>query len=80
MGKRQRNQRRMPKDQRKRPPAYVPKLLAQAAPFLQPGTVVNWMVRHDDWCAHWKGRPCDCNPDIEAMGHAGPYGSASGRN
>ena len=75
-----RNQRKRQPRMPKRPPAYVPKLLAQAAPLLEPGTVINWMVRHDDWCRHWRGGSCNCNPDVEMIGHAGPYGSASGRN
>ena len=21
-------------------------------------------VKHDDWCDHWSGGTCNCNPDI----------------
>jgi hypothetical protein len=23
------------------------------------------LIRHDDWCAIYSGRPCNCNPDME---------------
>jgi hypothetical protein len=22
-------------------------------------------VKHDSWCAHWKGKPCNCNPTVK---------------
>jgi len=22
-------------------------------------------VAHDDWCAIWRGRACDCRPDVK---------------
>lgn len=31
---------------------------------LEPGTVNHVMVRHDDWCGHFRGKPCNCNPDV----------------
>lgn len=30
----------------------------------KPGTVTHVEVRHDDDCAHWKGRSCDCDPAV----------------
>lgn len=30
------------------------------------GDAVHVEIRHDDWCAIWKRKPCDCDPDIEA--------------
>ena len=34
--------------------------------LLEPGTVSVLMVAHDDWCAHFKGRDCTCEPAVEA--------------
>jgi hypothetical protein len=28
------------------------------------GNVSVVSVQHDDWCAIYKGRPCNCDPDI----------------
>ena len=28
------------------------------------GKVSDISVQHDDWCAIYKGRPCNCDPDI----------------
>jgi hypothetical protein len=27
----------------------------------------NTVAAHDKWCAHFKGNPCDCDPDIEVF-------------
>jgi hypothetical protein len=47
---------------------YVNKLLEFAGEQnITPGlTVVN--VFHDGWCAVFKGKPCNCDPEIEAAG------------
>ena len=43
---------------------YHEKLAALAASMNEGGVhLIN--VMHDDWCAIWKGGPCDCNPDVE---------------
>jgi hypothetical protein len=31
---------------------------------LEPGKVHVVEIRHDDDCAHWRGEPCDCEPEI----------------
>ena len=28
-------------------------------------TLMNVRVYHDDWCAAYQGRACNCNPDIK---------------
>ncbi len=27
-------------------------------------------IRHDDWCAIYSGRPCNCDPEVEVFGAA----------
>lgn len=47
-------------------PKYVALLIeAHQRGALHPGTVAVAEVRHEDWCAIWKGKPCDCESDIE---------------
>jgi hypothetical protein len=47
-------------------PRYLDALLRHLrAVGIEPGKVHHVEVRHDDGCAHWKGRPCDCEPEIE---------------
>jgi hypothetical protein len=44
---------------------YLPKLLALGSPgVLERGAVYCATVAHDDWCAIYKDRPCNCDPDI----------------
>jgi hypothetical protein len=31
---------------------------------VEPGKVTHVEVRHDDDCAFWRRRPCDCEPSI----------------
>jgi hypothetical protein len=31
---------------------------------LDPGSISQLEVRHDDWCRHWDGKACNCNPDV----------------
>ena len=45
-------------------PNYIPKILAAKA---KRGVALA-VVFHDDWCAIFKGRTCDCNPDVEIRG------------
>ena len=47
---------------------YLSKLL-QFAPDLAelPGRVGHILVSHDDWCAFFKGRACNCDPDVREM-------------
>ena len=33
---------------------------------LECGKVHHLEIRHDDDCAHWMGKPCDCEPEIES--------------
>ncbi len=41
---------------------YVPLVVALASELEPGGFVVT--VKHDDWCAIWSGRPCDCSPEL----------------
>jgi len=45
-------------------PNYLPKILAAK---LKPG-LTHAYVFHDEWCAVFKGGPCNCNPEIEMRG------------
>ncbi len=57
------------------PPGYDParhnyarKLAAMSAAGRfdpPPGTVLLTEIRHDDWCAVFRGAYCDCSPSIE---------------
>ena len=40
-------------------PRYLAALMKLAG---EPG-VHRVEVPHDDWCAHWQGRPCNCDFD-----------------
>ncbi len=46
-------------------PNYLRVLAAHlaASPELR-GKVGHVEIRHDDFCAHWLGRPCNCNPQV----------------
>ena len=44
---------------------YVPLVLAAAAKA-KPGLLTHVHIYHDDWCGVYKGRPCDCNPEVHA--------------
>jgi hypothetical protein len=49
-------------------PRYV-ELLREHLRHTPPGARVRSIeVRHDADCAHWRGRPCDCGPDIVELG------------
>ncbi len=39
-------------------------LLATGVIAPKPGEVRFVEVAHDDWCAIFKGEPCDCEPEI----------------
>ena len=45
---------------------YVRKLarLVEKHPELR-GRASAVIIRHDDWCAIYSGRPCNCDPDVE---------------
>lgn len=30
------------------------------------------MVAHDEWCAHFRGGECDCDPDVSLQELRGP--------
>ena len=55
------SQRKTPK--RDRMPNYLRALLAGGWE-VSPGEMVDVEIRHDDWCAHWRGAPCDCEPEL----------------
>jgi hypothetical protein len=52
--------------QRKRLPAYVRKVeyLYNVGALPRVG-VSQVTVLHDDWCHHFQGRRCNCNPDVK---------------
>jgi hypothetical protein len=43
-------------------PRYMDALMKLAGK--QPGQVIEVNIAHDDWCAHWKGGACNCNPSV----------------
>lgn len=45
------------------PARYLVRVL-ELARQAQPGTVSEIIVKHGDTCAHWRGRPCDCEPEV----------------
>jgi len=45
---------------------YVKRMI-DAAQEAQPGTVSHTVIKHDDWCLIFSGKPCNCNPDIEII-------------
>ena len=50
----------------KKKPKYLKKILQRiSSKQLVPGTISMIRVYHDDWCAIYKGNPCNCNPDID---------------
>jgi hypothetical protein len=49
----------------RRLPAWLRPLLVHVQRTgLRPGSVAHVEVLHDDWCAHFYGRPCNCDPEI----------------
>jgi hypothetical protein len=34
----------------------------------KPGTINHVSIAHDDGCGIFRGKPCDCDPDIELLG------------
>lgn len=51
-------------------PRHVTKLrdlLSTRELSFKPGTVTQLRVAHDDWCGVFKGRACDCDPDIDVV-------------
>lgn len=46
-------------------PNYLPKLI-EIGSRLGPG-LHDIVVEHDDSCAFWKGRPCDCRPNVRPV-------------
>jgi len=50
---------------RRRLPAYLPLVIEHARQLgIGPDAHVHVEVRHDDDCAHWRYRPCDCEPQV----------------
>ncbi len=50
----------------------APKYLEEIARMLaaeraEPGSVTHVAVRHDDWCAIFRGGGCDCHPSVEVL-------------
>jgi hypothetical protein len=53
------------KSKRRRQPNYLAKVkYLYACGALPPGSLHHLEVRHDNWCQHWTGGSCNCNPDI----------------
>ena len=40
--------------------------------MLSPGSLTLVTVLHDDWCGHFRGLPCDCDPDTVVQPIAKP--------
>jgi hypothetical protein len=52
----------MKNNKHKRLPNYAPKLLQAAS---QPPKGVYFAdIYHDDWCAIFRGQPCNCEPEL----------------
>ena len=51
-------------------PPYLRQIIENAKD-VRPGEVVLVEVQHDDWCAIYKGRVCDCEPDVDGEGSLG---------
>jgi hypothetical protein len=45
-------------------PNYVRKILEKLKNRRPPVGVTNVLIRHDDWCDIFKGKPCNCNPGV----------------
>lgn len=41
------------------------KAVAECPELFPPGKLTRLEVQHDDWCAFWRGDPCDCRPTIK---------------
>ena len=50
---------------KKRQPNYLAKLIKlNDEGKARPGVLTIAHIYHDDWCAFFKGEPCNCSPDI----------------
>jgi hypothetical protein len=47
-------------------PNYLEKVLELMRVRPWPHTIIDIIVRHDDFCAHWRGGVCDCEPEVVA--------------
>ena len=52
--------------QRRAPNYMAAVLAAMRAQVYAPGKVYPITVFHDDCCAIWRGRPCNCTPIVRA--------------
>lgn len=52
-------------------PRYLQRLLEGGWEYT-PGELVSVEVLHDDDCAHWRGRPCNCDPEVKMRQVDGP--------
>jgi hypothetical protein len=34
---------------------------------MRPGHAYELRVRHDEWCRHWDGGSCDCDPECSPV-------------
>ncbi len=41
----------------------VKELVPGLREMLSPGSLTLVTVLHDDWCGHFRGLPCNCDPD-----------------
>jgi hypothetical protein len=54
--------------------ARVAKAYEKAGPTLAPpGSLSNVYVAHDSWCRSYKGKSCNCYPDIQVQLRDGRY-------
>jgi hypothetical protein len=42
----------------------IKKSIALFGHLAKPGEYTESIAFHDDWCRHFKGKPCNCDPDI----------------
>jgi hypothetical protein len=53
------------KPKRRRQPNYLRKLLFMYRAGALPVNAMHHVeIRHDSWCAHFEGQPCNCSPDV----------------
>ncbi len=45
----------------------VARLLELYEDKMKPGHTYELRIRHDEWCRHWEGGCCDCNPECSLV-------------
>jgi len=48
-------------------PRYMAAIMKLAGCQSKEGGIYVTEVAHDDWCAHWQNKPCNCNPVVSTQ-------------